>query len=279
MTPTPVAVRAEALGLPVLRPAEAARPGRRGRDRRAATGPRGPRRLRADRPRTDPRDPALGILNVHPSILPRHRGATPIAATIAAGDAEAGVSIIEMDAGLDTGPIVAVERWPLRGDEDAPSLEAEARLAGGAHDPVHPSGLACRAAPGEPQPAAGATLSRSLRREDGRLDPRRPAIELERRVRALRPWPGTFVSTAAGRLGVLEAAIGGSEPGDVAGTFVADGDGLAIATGEGRLRLLRGPAGGRRGDVRRGAPAGSRPAAHRDAGRTGPRARRGRIAA
>ena len=67
-----------------------------------------------------------GALNLHPSLLPRHRGATPIPGAILAGDTETGVTLIRMDAGLDTGPIVAVERWPLGGDETAPALEARA---------------------------------------------------------------------------------------------------------------------------------------------------------
>ncbi len=107
-------------------------------------------------------------------------------------------------------------------------------------------------------------MTRTLRREDGRLDPSEPAAALERRVRAYRPWPGTFVETDAGRLIVLDAAVEPGPPGgdvDAAapGTLVADGDGLALATTDGLLRLVRvQPAGGRAmpsADLRRGRPA------------------------
>ena len=138
-------------------------------------------------------DPPFGALNLHPSLLPRHRGASPIPAAIVAGDRETGVTLMRMDAGLDTGPIVAVERLPLAGSETAPELEA--RLADLAAD------LLARSLepwlrgdlPATPQPEEGATLTRPLRREDGRLDPALPAADLERRVRAYLPWPGTFL--------------------------------------------------------------------------------------
>jgi methionyl-tRNA formyltransferase len=204
--------------------------------------------------------PPRGILNLHPSLLPRHRGATPIPAAIAAGDDVTGVSLIRMDPGLDTGPLVAIEPTPLGADEDAPGLEA--RLAERAADL-----LARTIGPylrGEvrpiAQPADGVTLTRPLRREDGRLDPGRPAIELERQVRALRPWPGTFVELVAGeRIAVLQAGVAPAAADDVPGTLVADGPGLALATAGGRLRLheVR-PAGGRSMDgsaYRRGRPA------------------------
>ena len=189
--------------------------------------------------------PRRGILNIHPSLLPRHRGATPIPATILAADSEAGVTVIAMDAGLDSGPIVASEAWPLRGDEDSPGLEDDAARRG--------AQLLARVVPGwldgsidaVPQDDSLATLTRPLRREDGRLDGGRPATELERRIRAYRPWPGTFMETTAGRLGILEADVG-EVGGDEPGTLVADGEGLALAAQDGRLRLLRvQPAGGR----------------------------------
>ena len=260
MTPTPVAAAAARLGAPVLAP-----------DRVRAEG--AVEALAAVRPdvgvlsdygRILPAEvldlPARGVVNLHPSLLPRHRGATPIPATILAGDAETGVTLFRMDPGMDTGPIVAVERVPVAGDEDAPGLEA--RLADAA------AGLLRRALGpwlrGElaaiPQPAEGVTVTRPLRREDGRLDPRLPAAVLERQVRALRPWPGTWLDTASGRLAVLRAGVGeGSWRVSSAGTLVADGTGLALVTGDGRLlRLLEvRPAGGRAMDgaaFRRGRP-------------------------
>lgn len=202
--------------------------------------------------------PALGILNVHPSALPRHRGATPIRATIASGDSIAGVTLIRMDAGLDTGPIVAQETWPLSGSETAETLESEAATRGAALlRQALPAWLAGARAP-VPQPEAGATLTRPLRREDGRLDPAMTAVELERQVRANIPWPGSFVDTGVGRLIVHEAEAGAGEPGDTLGSLVADGGGLAMTTRDGRLRLKRAQLAGRRAtdaaSLRRGAP-------------------------
>ena len=102
-------------------------------------------------------------------------------------------------------------------------------------------------------------MTRPLRREDGRLDPTRSAVELERQVRAYEPWPGTFVEMEVlGRLIVDDATVRPSEPGDVAGRLVADGDGLALSTSEGRLSLGRVRVAGRKpmtaAELRRGAP-------------------------
>lgn len=183
--------------------------------------------------------PARGILNLHPSLLPRHRGAAPVPAVIMAGDGRTGITIIRMDEGLDTGPIVARREWPLTGRESAPELEAFAAAEGAALllEILEPyvRGDVIPAA----QPSEGVTLTRPLRREDGRLDPgRRPAVELERQVRAYQPWPGAWFETSAGRLAVTKAEVAAGEPGDIPGRLVEDGPGLALATVAGRLRLL-----------------------------------------
>jgi len=191
--------------------------------------------------------PPHGILNVHPSLLPRHRGASPIPAAILAGDRETGVTLIRMDAGLDSGPIVAVEAWPLDGTESAPEIEARAAVAGAALVRRALPGWLAGTLPARPQDEAGATLTRPLRRDDGRLDAARPASELERAVRAYRPWPGSFLETRLGRLVVLAAAVEPPERGDVPGRLAADGRGLVLPTADGRLRLLEVQlAGGRR---------------------------------
>ena len=260
LAPTPVAAAAADLAVPLLAPARLRDTAFLDRlaDLRPAVG------VLADYGKLLPVTvldlPPHGILNLHPSLLPRHRGATPIPAAILAGDEVGGVSLIRMDPGLDTGPLVAAEPTLLGADEDAPGLEA--RLAERAADL-----LARTIGPylrGElrpvPQPAEGATLTRPFVREDGRLDPARPALDLERRVRALRPWPGTFLEVAAGgRVAVLRAAVGPAAAGDVPGTLVADGAGIALATADGRLRLLEvRPAGGRSMDgaaYRHGRPA------------------------
>jgi methionyl-tRNA formyltransferase len=184
----------------------------------------------------------LGTLNVHPSLLPRHRGATPVPAAILAGDRETGVTLLRMDAGVDTGPIVAQEAVGLHGDETAPDLEA--RLAGLGADLLGRTlgrWLRGEIAP-RPQPAEGVSITRPLRREDGRLDVRRSAVELERQVRAYQPWPGSFVDTREGRLIVWAAEP--SSTGPTQGAF--DMDGLGIADGGG-LRLIEvQPAAGKR---------------------------------
>jgi methionyl-tRNA formyltransferase len=202
--------------------------------------------------------PRRGILNVHPSLLPRHRGATPIPSTILEGDTETGVTLIAMDAGLDTGPIVAAERWRLDGTETASELEARAAGVG--------AGLVSKwlgpwlrgEVEATPQPDEGATLTRPLRREDGRLDVWLTAAELERQVRAYQPWPGSFLDTPAGRLVVWRAAPEGSSDPLLPGT-IGPGPDLRIATAANWLRLEEvQPGGGRRmaGDAwLRGRPA------------------------
>jgi len=192
--------------------------------------------------------PDHGILNVHPSLLPRWRGAAPIPATILAGDRETGVTVIQMDEGLDTGPIVAVERWRLSGRETAPEVELRtaaiaAELIARTIGPWLEGTILAR-----PQ-EADATMTRPLRREDGRLDPSLPVRDLERRVRALDPWPGTYLETSLGRLIVHRAAV---VPGDHAdpiavGTIIAVGAALVLRASDGWLRLDEvQPAGGRR---------------------------------
>ncbi len=201
--------------------------------------------------------PRHGALNLHPSLLPRHRGATPIPAAILAGDRRTGVSLMRMDEGLDTGSLIARREVPLRGDEVAPDLETA--LAGVAAELLADSLAAwlAGALPPVPQAKEGATLSRPLRREDGRLDPGRPARLLERQVRAYQPWPGSFLETEVGRLVVWrsqvhdEPASSGGRHGDgllgSPGRFVFASDSLALTTAEGLLGLLEAQlAGGRR---------------------------------
>jgi methionyl-tRNA formyltransferase len=190
--------------------------------------------------------PPHGILNVHPSLLPRHRGASPIPATILAGDQESGVTLIAMDAGLDTGPIVSVDRWDLTGDETASELEARAAGAGAGLVATSIGPWLRGEIMATPQPSDGVTLTRPLRREDGRLDPERQARLLERQVRAYQPWPGSFIETDAGRLLVWRASVdGASEPPPPPGT-IGPGPDLRLAAADGWLVLDEvQPAGGR----------------------------------
>ncbi|HET7677611.1 MAG TPA: methionyl-tRNA formyltransferase [Candidatus Limnocylindrales bacterium] len=259
---SPVAAWAARRGVPVLTPAGLRAPGSV-----AELGALDPGLLvLADYGRLVPQAildlPRHGALNLHPSLLPRHRGASPVQAAIAAGDAETGVTLMRMDAGLDTGPIVAQRAVLLSGDETAPELEA--RLAEEAASLLRANMRAWLdgALVERPQPEEGATLTRPLRREDGRLDASRPAVELARLVRAYRPWPGTWLETEGGRLAVHAAQAThppDDGPGQDVGRLVADGDGLALVTGDGWLHLLEvQPPGGRRMSAaayRRGRPA------------------------
>ena len=259
LTPVPVARRARELGLRLLQPARLGAPEAVAEVAalRPAFG------VLADYGQIVPGSvlelPAHGILNVHPSALPRHRGATPIPATILAGDSVAAVTLIRMDEGLDTGPIVAQQWWALDGAATAETLEADAARRGAALVRHSLGGWLAGTLPATAQEDAGATLTRPLRREDGRLDPRRPAVELERQVRAYVPWPGTFVDTDLGRLIVHEAeVVDEAPPDDMLGTLVADGEGIALTTAAGRLRLRQAQLAGRRptdaASLRRGAP-------------------------
>jgi methionyl-tRNA formyltransferase len=232
---TPVAVRARELAVPVLQPPRV----------RAAEALEDIARLRPDLgvladygqivPAAVLDLPRSGILNVHPSLLPRHRGATPVPATIAAGDAEAGVSIIRMDAGIDTGPLVASRSWTLTGSERTPELESAAAAAGATLLAEIVGDWLDGAAQALPQGAEGATLTRPSRRDDGRLDPSQDARALERQVRANTPWPGTFVETDLGRVVVHRASVADGRPGDNAGRLVEHDGRVALGTAAGRL--------------------------------------------
>lgn len=237
LRPTPVAERAAALGLPLLTPDRLRDPAAQ-----AAIADLAPDLIvLADYGRIVPQAlldlPPHGALNLHPSLLPRHRGATPIPAAIAAGDAETGVALMRMDAGIDTGPLVALSRVPLDGTETAPDLEARlAAIAGELLVASLPGWLAGEL-PAVPQPTDGATLTRPLRREDARLDPTQPAAELERRIRAYQPWPGAWIDTPAGRLIVGRAHVGPSVTVQPPGTLVALGPDIALVTAAGTLVL------------------------------------------
>jgi methionyl-tRNA formyltransferase len=187
----------------------------------------------------------LPMLNVHPSLLPRWRGAAPIERTIMAGDAESGVTIIQVGAGYDSGPMAVQERVALAPREDYGSLSHRLAELGGQ--------LAVRALDLEAagklelveQDEAAATYAEKIAPAERRLDPGRPAGELERTVRALNPHLGTYLELDdGGRLGV-RAAI--AEPGELEpGRLVGEAGALRLGCAEGVLRLeLVQPAGGR----------------------------------
>ena len=181
--------------------------------------------------------PRLGCLNIHASLLPRWRGAAPIQRAIQAGDRETGVTIMQMDAGLDTGPMLLDGRLPI----------TETTTAGALHDDLSALGsdLIVRALDGlqagtllaTPQPADGVTYAAKLDKAEGRLDWTKPAAELARTVRAFDPWPGTWFEMGKERIKVLAAeAIERSS--DAAPGTVLD-DRATIQCGDGALRLMR----------------------------------------
>jgi methionyl-tRNA formyltransferase len=184
--------------------------------------------------------PLHGCLNVHASLLPRWRGAAPVAAAILAGDEVTGVTIMKMDAGLDTGPILKQSKPVSISPHDTrESLERRLSRLGAKLlvEKTLPPYLAGDLLP-QPQPKEGVTYAEQLHKEDGLLDWSRSAVELNRQVRAFNPWPGTFTTLHGQRLRVLRAAPLPDWRGDAPpGTVVALADGCAVATGEGALRL------------------------------------------
>jgi methionyl-tRNA formyltransferase len=188
--------------------------------------------------------PAHGSVNVHASLLPRWRGAAPIQRAIAAGDAMSGVTLMKMDAGMDTGPMLAQRKVELSPDETGQSLhDVLAKLGGQMLRELLPEYLAGRLRE-TPQPAAGATMAPMLEKDEGRLDFALPAAELERRIRAFTPWPGTFTFLEGALLKVHRARLSNArgQPGSILSTRGA----LEVACGEGSLLLLEVQPEGRR---------------------------------
>lgn len=179
--------------------------------------------------------PRHGCINVHASLLPRHRGAAPITAGILAGDRETGITIMKMDVGLDTGPMLARRAVPILADDTTASLSA--RLAPIGADLLVgtlPGYLAGQTVP-EPQEEALATYAPQLKKDAGRLEFERPAVQLERAIRAYTPWPGAFGMWRGQPLRLWSAeVVTGSWP---PGLVVADGGRPLIGCGSGGLRL------------------------------------------
>jgi methionyl-tRNA formyltransferase len=181
--------------------------------------------------------PRRGCLNIHASLLPRWRGAAPIQAAILAGDAESGVTIMQMDAGLDTGDMLLKGAVPITATTTAPEL----------HDALAEIGarLVLRALTENPspvkQPEEGVTYAAKLARDDGLIDWTRPTAEIDRQIRALNPWPGTFTHLGEE---VLKIHAATPCPGSGAPGRVLD-DELLVATGDGALRLVKIQAPGR----------------------------------
>jgi methionyl-tRNA formyltransferase len=175
--------------------------------------------------------PRRGCLNIHASLLPRWRGAAPIQAAILAGDSETGITIMRMDEGLDTGPMLLREAVPIMPSTTTATLHD---VLAGVGARLILTALATQPEP-VPQPAEGVTYAAKLSREDGRIDWTTDASGIERQIRAYDPWPGTFTTLDGVMLKILaaEVAQGDGIPGTVLDT------GLLIACGGGSLRLTR----------------------------------------
>lgn len=202
----------------------------------------------------------IAPLNIHPSLLPRHRGASPMPWTLLEGDTETGVTVIRMNERMDAGPIVAQQTTSVKDGEDLHGLEARLSFLGAElivrtlddweSGKIHP----------RPQEEALATYTKKFTKDDARLDFSLPAAVLERRVRALKGWPGTFATFGGKRLLVhrAQAVPGAGKP----GTVLSSGDaGIQVAAGEGALLIqviqLEGKKEMPAGEFLRGFPVGS----------------------
>ncbi len=191
--------------------------------------------------------PRLGCLNVHASLLPRWRGAAPVARAIMAGDATTGVCIMRMDAGLDTGPVMLCREVAIGPRENAGELESRLAEAGGEAIVEALDALAAGRASFVPQDSARATYAAKLDKAEARLDWRQPAASLERRIRALNPRPVAETKFDGAQLRIYEAEVVQQPAGAVPGTVLRAGeDGIVVSTGEGALALRRLQLAGRR---------------------------------
>ncbi|MDQ7819827.1 MAG: methionyl-tRNA formyltransferase [Armatimonadota bacterium] len=244
--PPPVARAARDLGLPVMQPVRLRDPQVVERLRTAgadlhvtvAYGRIIPPEILALPPR--------GSINVHPSLLPRHRGASPIQAALLAGDAETGVTVLYQTPEMDAGDIILQRRVPIAPDDTARTLEA--RLAREAAEALVEAVrlIAAGTAPRRPQDPAAATYAGKLRKEDGRVEWTRPAVELARLVRAMDPWPSAFTWHRGRLLKIWRAqpVEASGPPGTV--VEVRPGDGIVVACGQGGLLITEVQPEGRR---------------------------------
>jgi methionyl-tRNA formyltransferase len=181
--------------------------------------------------------PTLGCVNTHASLLPRHRGAAPIAAAILAGDAETGVTLMQMEAGLDTGPILVQRSIPISDDDTTGTLTTKlAHLAAALLIEMLPRILAEEITP-QSQDEARATLFKTIRKEEGLIDWTRPAIDIARQVRAFNPWPSAYSFWNGSLLKILRARATRDGPREEPGRVVQVKEGIAVETGAGALLL------------------------------------------
>jgi methionyl-tRNA formyltransferase len=180
--------------------------------------------------------PRLGCLNVHASLLPRWRGAAPIHRALLAGDSETGITIMQIDQGLDTGPMLLRQAIPIAADATTRSLHDTLAVLGARLIVEALDGVAASRLVPTPQPSCGVTYATKLDRDEGRLDWSQSAAGLERRVRALNPWPGVWFEAAGERIKVLAAEV---VPGVTGAPGTVLDDRLTLACGTDALRLTR----------------------------------------
>ncbi len=182
--------------------------------------------------------PDFGCINIHPSLLPRHRGPSPVQGAILAGDECTGVTIMLMDAGIDSGPVLAQRQVPIDPADTAQSLSAKLALHGAQLlEETLPLWFS-RAITPQPQNDKHASYTTPLAKEQGVIDWHLPAVDIWRRVRAYQPWPGCHTRWRQSALRVLEAAClpgGQDQPGRV---IALEGNGVGVQTGDGILQLL-----------------------------------------
>jgi methionyl-tRNA formyltransferase len=182
--------------------------------------------------------PDFGCINIHPSLLPRHRGPSPVQGAVLAGDECTGVTIMLMDAGVDSGPILAQREVPIDPADTAQSLSAKLALLGAQLLQETLPLWFSRAITPQPQNDKDASYTTTLAKEQGVIDWHLPAVDIWRRVRAYQPWPGCHTRWRRSALKVLEAAYlpgGRDQPGRV---IALEGNDVGVQTGDGILRLL-----------------------------------------
>ncbi len=176
--------------------------------------------------------PAKTCLNIHASLLPRWRGAAPIQRAIMAGDSESGVCIMQMEAGLDTGPVIRCQSTPISAEDTAASLHDRLAELGSR---LIVSVLADGEFSAKPQPELGVTYAKKIDKSEARIDWTRTAKEVDRQIRGLSPFPGAWCEMRGERVKILSSALssGQGQPGEVLD------EALSVACGQGAVRLVR----------------------------------------
>lgn len=198
-------------------------------------------------PKTVLETPRLGCVNIHASLLPRWRGAAPIQRAIQAGDKQTGVTIMQMDVGLDTGPMLLEQVTPIDARETAATLHDRLAAIGAEAIVEAIDTIAAGKATPRAQPQEGATYAAKIRKEEALIDWTKPAIEIDRLVRAFNPWPIAETRLNGQQLRVWEASPLATKTSAVPGTVIAtSAAGIDVATGDGVLQLKRVQAAGRK---------------------------------